>query len=78
MSDLTDREKQLLQLITAFVSERGYPPTRDELAALTGTRSARVIERRLVQLHAKGKIHRDQTHRGIRVAGIRWKPEPLS
>lgn len=71
---LTPREEELLQLIVAFVSERGYAPSREEMVRMHN-RARSSVERNLAALRAKGRVFLDG-HRAIRVAGMRWKPEP--
>lgn len=74
---LTQREQELLQLIVAFVSERGYPPTREELMARTG-RSRHAVDRPLLGLRNKGRVALDGGWRALRILGLRWRPEPAA
>jgi SOS-response transcriptional repressor LexA len=73
---LTESEQELLQLIVAFVSERGYPPSREEMWALSGG-GRRGVERKLIGLRRKGFLTLDG-HRMVRILGMRWKPEPAT
>jgi repressor LexA len=65
---LTPRQQQILDLITAAVREVGYPPTRAEIAARLGFRSANAAEDHLQALARKGVIELTPgASRGIRI-----------
>ena len=44
MSDLTQRQTEILRLIQRAISETGMPPTRAEIAAELGFRSPTAAE----------------------------------
>ncbi|MGC8702342.1 MAG: transcriptional repressor LexA [Thiomonas sp.] len=68
MSKLTPRQQEILDLITASVRELGYPPTRAEIAARLGFRSANAAEDHLQALARKGVIELTPgASRGIRI-----------
>ncbi|WP_449370919.1 transcriptional repressor LexA [Thiomonas sp.] len=68
VSKLTPRQQQILDLITASVHELGYPPTRAEIAARLGFRSANAAEDHLQALARKGVIELTPgASRGIRI-----------
>jgi len=68
--DLTPRQRQILDLIRRQLVRTGYPPTRAEIAAALGFRSANAAEEHLKALARKGAIElRKGTSRGIRVLG---------
>lgn len=65
--ELTPRQREILALIEHEVAARGYPPTRAEIAAAFGFRSANAAEEHLRALARKGAIALEAGHRGIRV-----------
>ena len=73
MSDspkLTARQQQILQLIQHAIARTGAPPTRAEIAAELGFRSANAAEEHLQALARKGVIELvSGTSRGIRLRG---------
>ncbi len=56
MTDLTPRQREILKLIQDCVSENGMPPTRAEIAAELGFKSANAAEEHLRALQRKGVI----------------------
>ncbi len=69
ISKLTPRQQEILDLINASVRELGYPPTRAEIAARLGFRSANAAEDHLQALARKGVIELTPgASRGIRIA----------
>src|SRR5580658_5611699 len=68
MSDLTPRQTRVLRFIQRSVAETGMPPTRAEIAAELGFRSANAAEEHLRTLARKGVIQLlPGTSRGIRL-----------
>lgn len=68
MDSLTPRQTQILQMIRAFVAERGYPPTRNEIAQALGFRSVNAAVDHLKALSRKGVIELlPRASRGIRL-----------
>ena len=68
VSKLTPRQQEILDLITTSVRELGYPPTRAEIAARLGFRSANAAEDHLQALARKGVIELTPgASRGIRI-----------
>lgn len=68
MSDLTRRQAEILTLIRDSIAERGSPPTRAEIAAAFGFRSANAAEEHLKALARKGAIELlPGSSRGIRL-----------
>lgn len=75
ISKLTPRQQEILDLITASVRELGYPPTRAEIAARLGFRSANAAEDHLQALARKGVIELTPgASRGIRIAQPQHHP----
>ncbi len=67
---LTARQQQILDLIQKAITETGAPPTRAELAAELGFKSANAAEEHLQALARKGVIELvSGTSRGIRLHG---------
>jgi repressor LexA len=68
MEELTARQAEVLQLIADFLQSTGFPPTRAEIAAQLGFRSANAAEDHLRALERKGFIEMlPGTSRGIRL-----------
>ncbi len=67
---LTERQQQILELVTRAIEQTGAPPTRAEIAAELGFRSANAAEEHLQALARKGAIELiGGTSRGIRLKG---------
>ncbi len=67
---LTDRQQQILDLIQSAITRTGAPPTRAEIAAELGFKSANAAEEHLQALARKGAIELvSGTSRGIRLRG---------
>jgi repressor LexA len=65
---LTARQQQILELIKAAIANTGAPPTRAEIAATLGFKSANAAEEHLQALARKGVIELvSGTSRGIRL-----------
>lgn len=65
---LTDRQRQILELIKQAIATTGAPPTRAEIAAELGFKSANAAEEHLQALARKGAIELvSGTSRGIRL-----------
>ena len=47
MSNLTERQSQVLDLIRRYIEDTGYPPTRADIARELGFRSANAAEEHL-------------------------------
>ena len=81
MSDqpkLTARQQQILELIQHAIAHTGAPPTRAEIAAELGFKSANAAEEHLQALARKGVIELvSGTSRGIRLRGAAQKPHQL-
>lgn len=72
---LTARQSQVLDIIRRSVDETGYPPTRAEIAAELGFRSANAAEEHLRALARKGAIEMvPGASRGIRLPEVEADP----
>ncbi|MEK9720889.1 MAG: transcriptional repressor LexA [Quisquiliibacterium sp.] len=68
MRDLTTRQQEILSLIRQHIADTGFPPTRAEIAATLGFRSANAAEEHLKALARKGVIELTSgASRGIRL-----------
>ncbi len=68
MQELTARQAEILELIQRSIDETGMPPTRAEIAAELGFRSANAAEEHLRALQRKGAIELiPGVSRGIRI-----------
>lgn len=56
MRELTPRQKQILEMIQEFIAVTGMPPTRAEIAAELGFKSANAAEEHLRALQRKGVL----------------------
>ena len=71
MSDLTPRQTEVLNFIRDFIEDTGMPPTRAEIAAKLGFRSANAAEEHLRALQRKGSLELlPGTSRGIRLKDV--------
>lgn len=74
---LTPRQQQILELIQSAIANTGSPPTRAEIAAELGFKSANAAEEHLQALARKGAIELvSGTSRGIRLKGQNLRAEP--
>jgi len=74
MIKLTARQEQILTLIKEAIENTGFPPTRAEIAAELGFRSANAAEEHLQALARKGAIEISPgTSRGIRLLDVAMK-----
>jgi len=70
MIKLTARQEEILNLIRDAIDNTGFPPTRAEIAAELGFKSANAAEEHLQALARKGAIEISPgTSRGIRLIG---------
>ncbi len=75
MEQLTRRQQQVLDVIRRNIRDTGYPPTRADIAAQLGFRSANAAEEHLKALARKGAIEIiPGTSRGIRLPEFEGLP----
>lgn len=60
-TELTQRQRQILEVIRRTVSERGYPPTVREIGEAVGLRSPSSVHHQLSTLQERGYLRRDPT-----------------
>jgi repressor LexA len=61
MTDLTARQRQVLEFIDAEVRRRGYPPSVREIGEAVGLSSSSTVHAHLAALQNKGYLRRDPT-----------------
>ena len=61
MTELTDRQRQVLEFIDGEVRERGYPPSVREIGEAVGLSSSSTVHAHLAALQDKGFLKRDPT-----------------
>jgi len=61
MTDLTPRQRQVLEFIDTEVRVRGYPPSVREIGEAVGLSSSSTVHAHLAALQEKGFLHRDPT-----------------
>src|SRR5205085_6175347 len=67
---LSDRQKNILKYIEAYVDERGYPPSIREIGDRVGISSTSVVDYNLKVLERDGHIRRDrEVSRGLELVG---------
>ncbi|MBV9170471.1 MAG: transcriptional repressor LexA [Chloroflexi bacterium] len=67
---LSDRQKNILKYIQAYVDERGYPPSIREIGDRVGISSTSVVDYNLRVLERDGYIRRDrEVSRGLELVG---------
>jgi len=64
---LTDRQKQILEIIVDHIKEKSYAPTYQELANILNIKSKYAILKHIDSLVAKGYIEKDSSARALRI-----------
>jgi repressor LexA len=68
---LSERQKNILKYIEAYVDERGYPPSIREIGDQVGISSTSVVDYNLRVLEREGRIRRDrEVSRGLELVGV--------
>ncbi len=67
---LTERQKEVLEFLKKYISERGYPPTLREVAQNLQIKWTKGIEKHLQALEKKGYIKRFPGARSIEILGF--------
>lgn len=63
--ELTTRQRQVLQFITSYSDDNGYPPSQREIAGHLKVSGTLPVMKHLGALERKGYIRREQVNRGI-------------
>jgi len=67
---LSERQKNILKYIEAYVDARGYPPSIREIGDEVGISSTSVVDYNLKVLEKEGRIRRDrEVSRGLELVG---------
>jgi repressor LexA len=75
MKEITQRQKAVLQFISEYLGQFGYPPTFQEIADAFGIASKHGVVRHLEALERKGYISRSDTlARSIRIVHPQYQP----
>ena len=69
---LTDRQRQVLEMIDQSMRERGYPPSVREIGTAVGLTSPSTVHSHLLSLEKMGFLRRDPTK--PRAIEVRWDP----
>lgn len=70
MSDLTAREKDILQFIQQEISQNGYPPTVRDICAALGIKSTSTVHKAMSSLAERGYISKlSNKRRALKVTG---------
>ena len=56
MKNLTERQKEILDLIKSYIGDYGFPPTRADISKKLGFKSANAAEQHLRAIEKKGFI----------------------
>jgi len=64
-NELTQRQKQVLQFITSYTDDNGFPPSQREIANHLNVSGTLPVMKHLGALERKGYIKRESVNRGI-------------
>jgi len=66
---LSERQQRILEFLTEYVNENGYPPSIREIGGAAGISSTSVVSYNLERLEERGYISRDrEVSRGLKLA----------
>lgn len=68
-------QKRIMDCITGYIEEHGYPPTVREICAITGIRSTSNVHHHITKMIAKGELESDSgegSSRALRVPGYKF------
>ncbi|MBY6362109.1 transcriptional repressor LexA [Rhodococcoides corynebacterioides] len=80
-SGLTERQRRVLEVIRASVTERGYPPSIREIGDAVGLTSTSSVAHQLRTLEKKGFLRRDPNRPravDVRLPGENGRPEEVA
>lgn len=66
-NELTQRQRQVLQFITSYADNNGYPPSQREIAGHLNVSGTLPVMKHLSALERKGYLKRESVNRGIRL-----------
>jgi biotin operon repressor len=75
MDEISEKQKQVLDLIIRFTMNNGFQPNREELAQQTGT-TRQAVSDKIKQLCRKGvlEISVESGERCMRIVGMKFEP----
>lgn len=73
---ITKRQEEILELISRYISDKGYAPTYQELANDLNIKSKYAILKHIDSLVAKGYLVKDSSARTLRIIHPDYLPEP--
>jgi len=76
-NELTQRQRQVLQFISSFSDDNGYPPSQREIAGHLKVSGTLPVMKHLGALERKGYIRRDSVNRGITLRTPHSRPVSL-
>jgi len=76
-NELTKRQQQVLQYITSFADNSGYPPSQREIAAHLKVSGTLPVMKHLDALERKGYLKRENVSRGISLTVPSSRPMSL-
>jgi len=65
MHSLTDKQRQILEIIRTHIGQHGHTPTVREIGALVNLSSSCTVKKHLDSLEAKGFLRRDRYKRSL-------------
>jgi len=71
-TNLTSRQREILEVIDRYMRERGYPPSVREIGEAVGLTSPSTVHNHLASLQRRGLLRRDPTK--PRAIEVRWDP----
>ena len=71
-TNLTSRQREILEVIDRYMRERGYPPSVREIGEAVGLTSPSTVHNHLASLQRLGLLRRDPTK--PRAIEVRWDP----
>ncbi len=71
---LTDRQKEILEIIAGHIKEKSYAPTYQELANILNIKSKYAILKHIDSLVAKGYLEKDSSARALRIVHPDYLP----
>jgi repressor LexA len=76
-NELTSRQRQVLEFISSFTNDSGYPPSQREIARHLNVSGTLPVMKHLSALERKGYINREHVNRGITLRVQNGRPVSL-
>ncbi len=71
---LTERQKEIMEIIAQHIKEKSYAPTYQELANILNIKSKYAILKHIDSLVAKGYLEKDSSARALRIMHPDYQP----